>query len=50
MTMLKNQLTVSICKICQLGLIKDGKIGMNGLTGINRALTIKKCMALCGKH
>lgn len=50
MTIMANPLKVSICKICKLGLISDGLMGMNGELGKNRAACIKLALKLTGKN
>lgn len=49
-TLMTRSLKVSISKICTLGLIKDGKMGMNGELGKNRAACIKLALKYTGKN
>lgn len=50
MTMMKSPLRVSLAKVCRLGLIVDGKMGMNGELGKNRAACIKLALKYTKKN
>ena len=50
MTIMANPLKVSICKVCKLGLLVDGKMGINGELGKNRAACIKLALKYTGKN